>query len=149
MSRAVGTLFWILLAVMGGLLLLMGLLLLLGRVRGGRYLRPLFAGLSRIPFMRRALANMSIKAYERTNPELAGALRKMQAFGEPKTPEQAQRALALLTPAERKAYLAAVGSEAQDKMPEPTNRAQRRLLEKGVQPGVVPTPRPVGRKRKR
>ena len=42
-------------------------------------------------------------------------MKKMTAFGGPKTPEQAQRMLNLLTPAERRAYMTAVGEE--DEMP--------------------------------
>jgi len=133
--------------VFGSLLLLLGTFVVLGRFRGGRYLRPIVAGMSKVPLLRRGIKKASMAAIERDNPELARALRKIEAFGTPKTPEQAQRALALLTPAERRAYLAAVGEQAET--PEPTNRAQRRLIEKGVQPGVVPTPRPVGRKKRR
>jgi hypothetical protein len=95
----------------------------------------------------RGIKKLSMAQLERDNPELARAVKKIEAFGTPKTPEQAQRALGLLTPQERRAYLAAVGDQAE--MPEPTNRAQRRLVEKGVQPGVMPTPRPVGRKKRR
>jgi hypothetical protein len=98
--------------------------------------------------MRRWFQRMSVAAYERTNPELASAIRKIQAFGEPKTPEQAQRALQLLTPAERKAYLEAVGGEAQ--MPAPTNREQRRRVDRGAQ-GMIVQQRPgaAGRKPKK
>jgi hypothetical protein len=53
----------------------------------------------------------------------------MQAFGEPKSPEQAQRMLNLLTPSERRAYMEAVGQEAE--MPEATNRQLRRRMEHG------------------
>jgi hypothetical protein len=56
-------------------------------------------------------------------------MKKIQAFGEPKTPEQAQRMLNLLTPSERRAYMAAVGDENQ--MPEATNRQLRRRMEHG------------------
>ena len=44
---------------------------------------------------------MSNAALERENPELASAVRKLQQFGTPTTPEAAQRALARLTPGER------------------------------------------------
>ena len=40
---------------------------------------------------------MSNAALERQNPELASAVRKIQQFGTPTTPEAAQRALARLT----------------------------------------------------
>lgn len=71
----------------------------------------------------------SISQLERQNPELAGAMKKIQAFGEPKSPEQAQRMLNLLTPSERRAYMAAV--EEEGTVPEPTNRQQRRRIEHG------------------
>ena len=99
-------------------------LAVLGRIRGGRYLRPLVTWLAKLPLLRRGIKKASMAQLERENPELARAVRKIEAFGTPKTPEQAQRALALLTPAERRAYLAAVSD--QTEMPEPTNRAARR-----------------------
>jgi hypothetical protein len=108
---------------------LMGLIALLGRFRGGKYLRPIVTFLSKVPLLRRWFQRMSIKALERQNPELAAAMKKMTAFGDPKSPEQAQRMLNLLTPTERRAYMAAVGEEGQ--MPEPTNRQQRRRMEHG------------------
>jgi hypothetical protein len=134
--------------VLGALLVVLLLLLFLSRFRGGALLRPIVQTLSRIGFMRRWFQRMSVAAYERTNPELASAIRKIQAFGEPKTPEQAQRALQLLTPAERKAYLEAVGGEAQ--MPAPTNREQRRRVDRGAQ-GMIVQQRPgaAGRKPKK
>src|SRR5262245_38503983 len=63
--------------------------------------------------MRRLFMRLSNSALERQNPELASAIRKIQAFGTPTTPEAAQRALARLTPAERRAYMEAAGDQAQ------------------------------------
>lgn len=133
--------------ILGAILVLLGTFAILGRVQGGKYLRPLITWLAKVPFIGRGLKKLSMSQLERENPELARAVKKIEAFGTPKTPEQAQRALGLLTPQERRAYLAAVGDQAE--APEPTNRAQRRLMEKGVQPGVVPTPKPVARKKRR
>jgi hypothetical protein len=132
--------------ILGSLLIVMGLFAFLARFRGGRYLRPIMATLTKVPLLGRGIKKASMAALERDNPELARALRKIEAFGTPKTPEQAQRMLSLLTPAERRVYLEAMGAEAA--MPEPTNRQQRRLVERGVKPGVQQTPRPVGRKRR-
>ena len=132
--------------VLGSLLLLLGVFAILGRFRGGRYLRPIMTALTKVPLLGRGLKKASMAALERENPDLARALRKIEAFGTPKTPEQAQRMLSLLTPQERRVYLEAVGNETS--MPEPTNRQQRRLVERGVKPGVQQTPRPVGRKRR-
>jgi hypothetical protein len=130
---------WIPFVVLGVLLLLLLLFALLGRIQNGRYLRPVVKLLSKIPFMRRMFQRMSVAALERSNPELASAVKKMQAFGEPTTPEQVQRALRVLTPAERKAYLEAAGQETPDV--EPTNRQQRRRLEYGG-PGMPVRPAP-------
>jgi hypothetical protein len=104
-----GWLIWTPLIVLGVLLVLMLVFALLARVAGGRYLRPIVELLSKIPFMRRLFTRMSNAALERQNPELASAVRKIQAFGVPNTPEAAQRALSRLTPAERKAYMEAAG----------------------------------------
>jgi hypothetical protein len=116
--------------VLGVALLLLGVVFVLGRVAGGRYLRAI---VSRVPFLQRLFNRMSLSALERSNPELASAMKKMQTFGTPTTPEQAQRALGLLTPAERRAYMDAVGD--QGETPEPTNRQQRRRLERSAMPG--------------
>lgn len=131
--------------ILGSVVVVMLLLFVLSRVAGGKYLRPLVELLSKIPFMRRWFQRMSVAAYERTNPELASAIRKMQSFGEIRTPEQAQRALAVLTPVERKAYMDLVGEQGQ--MPEPVNRDQRRRVERGAQ-GMVVQQRPGARGRK-
>jgi len=133
--------------ILGVLLLLLLTFAVLGRFRGGKYLRPIVTWLAKVPLIGKGIKKASMAQLERENPELARAVKKIEAFGTPKTPEQAQRALALLSPSERRAYLAAAGD--QSDMPEPTNRAQRRLIEKGVQPGVTPTPRPVARKKRR
>jgi hypothetical protein len=55
-------------------------------------------------------------------------MRKVEQYGAPKTPEQAQKMMSRLTPAERRAYMAAVSE--QGAMPEPANRQQRRAIEK-------------------
>jgi hypothetical protein len=142
MPAAVSFLFLLPFIVLGAVLLVMLILFLLARIQNGRFLRPIVTQLSRIPFMRRWFQKMSVAAYERSNPELAGAIKKMQSFGEIKTPEQAQRALAVMTPAERKAYLELVGE--QGAMPEPVNRDQRRRVERGAQ-GMVVQQRPGAR----
>ncbi len=138
-------LIWTPIIVLGTLLVLFGLTALLARVAGGRYLRPIVVGLSKVPVLRRLFERMSNAALERENPELASAMRKLQRFGTPTTPEAAQRALARLTPGERRAYLQAAGEQAD--APEPPNRAARRKLT-AVQPPPVPT-RPGARGRKK
>jgi hypothetical protein len=148
MPVAISLLFFLPFIVLGVALLVMLVLFLLARIKNGRYLRPVVTLLSKIPFMKRWFQKMSVAAYERSNPELAGAIKKMQTFGEIKTPEQAQRALAVMTPSERKAYMELVGEQGQ--MPEPVNRDQRRRVERGAQ-GMIVQQRPgsSGRKGKK
>lgn len=145
---AISFLYFLPFIILGGLLLLLGILFLLARIGGGKLLRPVVTQLSKIPFIRRWFQRMSVSAYERSNPELAAAIKKMQSFGELKTPEQAQRALAVLSPSERKAYMELVGEQGQ--MPEPVNRDQRRRVERGAQ-GMIVQQRPgaSGRKGKK
>jgi hypothetical protein len=142
MPVAISFLFILPFIIIGVALLLMLIVFLLARTKNGKYLRPVVELLSKIPFMKRWFQKMSVAAYERSNPELAGAIKKMQSFGEIKTPEQAQRALAVMTPAERKAYLELVGE--QGAMPEPANRDQRRRVERGAQ-GMIVQQRPGAR----
>lgn len=120
---------WIPLVIMLVLSVLLGILVLLGRIKNGKYLRPVVTFLSKVPLFKRWFQKASIAALERQNPELAAAMKKMQQFGEPKSPEQAQRMLNLLTPSERRAYMAAVGEEAET--PEAANRQLRRRMEHG------------------
>ncbi|MEI7759891.1 MAG: hypothetical protein WCJ67_03885 [Thermoleophilia bacterium] len=148
MPFAISFLFILPFIILGVLLVAMLVLYLLARIQNGRFLRPLVTLLSKIPYMRRWFQKMSVSAYERSNPELAGAIKKMQTFGEIKTPEQAQRALSVMSASERKAYVAMV--EEQGAMPEPVNRDQRRRQERGAQ-GMIVQQRPgsSGRKGKK
>jgi hypothetical protein len=128
---------WIPLIILGSLLVTFGLVVLLGRFRGGRYLRPVIVTLSKIPFLKRSFQKLSTAAIERQNPELASALRKMQTAGTNPDPLRAQKAMSKLTAQERKAYLEAV--QEQGAMPEPANRQQRRM-QKRMQQGRGPAP---------
>ena len=111
------------------LLLLLGVLALLGRVQNGRYLRPVFAAMAKVPLLRGWLQKMSESAMERANPELASAMRKMQRSGALRDPQRAQQAMSQLTSQERRALL-----EMQEQQgvvsPEATNREMRRRLER-------------------
>ena len=120
---------WIPLVIILVLSVLLGILVLLGRIKNGKYLRPVVTFVSKVPLFKRWFQKASIAALERQNPELAAAMKKMQQFGEPKNSEQAQRMLNLLTPSERRAYMAAVGQEAET--PEASNRQLRRRMEHG------------------
>jgi hypothetical protein len=116
---------WILL----GLVALLGVLALLGRIQNGRYLRPVIALISKVPLFRRGLEKASTAALERSNPELASAMKKMQRSGALRDPQRAQAAMSNLTQQERRALL-----DMQDQQgvvaPEATNRQMRRRLEK-------------------
>ena len=110
------------------LVLLLGSVVVLGRVQGGRYLRPVIAGLAKVPFMRNLLQKASRKAIERSNPELASAMAKLERSGAMQDPQRAEAALNRLNASERRAYLEA--ADELGTMPEAVNRAQRRRMEK-------------------
>ena len=142
-----GWLIWTPIIVLAVVLVLLLVFALLARIKGGKYLRPIVELLSKIPFMRRAFMRMSNAALERQNPELASAVRKIQAFGTPTTPEAAQRALARLTPAERRAYMEAAGEQAEQ--PDMPNRAARRTMGRIQAPAGSGRPGAAGRKKRR
>ncbi|HET8893422.1 MAG TPA: hypothetical protein VFM96_04940 [Gaiellaceae bacterium] len=112
-----------------GLLLILGVLGLLGRIQNGRYLRPVITLISKVPLFRRWLQKASTAALERSNPELASAMKKMQRSGALRDPMRAQAAMSSLSRQERQALL-----DMQDQQgvvaPEATNRQMRRRLEK-------------------
>jgi DNA-directed RNA polymerase specialized sigma24 family protein len=113
--------------ILGGLLLVFGLLVLLGRFRQGRYLKPLLVLMAKVPFLDRWMKRASRAALEKQNPDLASAVRKLEMAGAHKDPQRAQKALSKLTADERKAYLEAAGAQG---VPGPSNRAERRRLER-------------------
>jgi len=118
---------WILL----GLLAVLGILALLGRIQNGRYLRPVINLIAKVPIFRRWLQKASTAALERSNPELASAMRKMQRSGALRDPQRAQQALSSLSAQERRALIDM--QEQQGIEPEATNRQMRRRLEKARQ----------------
>jgi hypothetical protein len=115
---------WVLLGVVA----LMGVLILLGRIRGGRYLRPVINLITKVPLFKRWLQKASTAALERSNPELASAMRKMQRSGALRDPNRAQAAMSTLTRQERQALIEM--QEEQGAAPEATNRQMRRRMEK-------------------
>ena len=117
---------WILL----GLLVLLGLVALLGRVQNARYLRPVIGLLTKVPLFRRWLQKASNAALERSNPELASAMKKMQRTGALKDPMKAQAAMSQLSREERRALLDMQEQQGLGVAPEATNRQMRRRLEK-------------------
>jgi hypothetical protein len=117
---------WIIL----GLLVIVAVLGILGRIQNGRYLRPLLTILAKVPLFRRWLEKGSRAMIERQNPELASAMRKLEPHAKRMhDPVQAQKAMQRLTREERAAIL-----DMQDQQGGPaveaTNRQMRRQLEK-------------------
>ncbi len=121
-------LYFIPLYIAAALLLLVGVLALLSRFRGGRYARPVMQGIAKIPGVRGLMMRASRAALAKQNPDAASALQKLERAGVARDPQRAQAALSRLTPAERKAYLEAAGQEGA--LPEPANRQQRRAMQK-------------------
>ena len=117
---------WILL----GLILLLGVMALLGRIQNGRYLRPIIGLISKVPILRKWLQKASNAALERSNPELASAMKKMQRTGALRDPMKAQAAMSQLTRDERRALLDMQDQQGLGVAPEATNRQMRRRLEK-------------------
>jgi len=109
------------------LLLLLGTLVLLGRIAGGKYLRPIIAFLSKVPLIKKGLKKASEAAIERQNPALASAMKKFERHNALNNPQRAQQVMSQLTPAERKAWLDAAAEQG---AMQPMNREQRRQLER-------------------
>jgi hypothetical protein len=86
--------------------------------------------MAKVPFLKRQMEKASKAAIERTNPELASAMRKLEPHAKQlHDPQQAQKAMSRLTREERAALL-----EMQDQQggteEMATNRQMRRALEK-------------------
>jgi hypothetical protein len=113
--------------VLGALLFVLGTFALLGRIQGGRYLKPIISGLMKLPLIGRLMKKASQAALERQNPELASAVKKLERSGVAKDPMRAQQALSRLSAAERQAYLDAT-AEQTDNIAQ--NRQMRRQLER-------------------
>ena len=109
------------------LLLVLGVFAALGRIKGGRYLRPIINGLMKLPLIGRLMRRASQAALERQNPELASAVKKLERSGVAKDPMRAQQALSRLSAAERQAYLDATADQTQNVA---QNRQMRRQLER-------------------
>jgi hypothetical protein len=117
---------WILLGV-GFVVLVLGVL---ARVQNGRYLRPIVAFIAKVPLFRRWLERGQRAAIERTNPELASAMRKLEPHAKQlHDPQQAQKAMSRLTRDERAALLEMQEQQGGPEL-ETMNRQMRRRLEK-------------------
>ena len=113
--------------ILGGLALLLGIVALLARIKGGRYLRPVMQFLMKVPLLNRGMKKMSEAALERADPDLASAVKKLERLGANRDPQRAQQAMSQLSAAERKAVMDATLQH--EEAPVPMNRAQRRKLE--------------------
>jgi hypothetical protein len=113
--------------ILAAVVIVFGILALLARIKGGRYLRPIMQFLMKVPLLGSALKKMSEAALERSDPELASAVKKLERLGAANDPRRAQQVMSQLSASERKAVLdATMGHE---QAPVPMNRAQRRKLE--------------------
>jgi hypothetical protein len=113
-----------------GLLFLVVAFGLLARVQNGRYVRPLVVLMMKVPILKRLLTRANRAAIERSNPELASAMRKLEPHAKHlHDPQRAQKAMSSLTREERAALI-----QMQDQQgvaePEAMNRQMRRRLEK-------------------
>jgi hypothetical protein len=117
---------WILLGLVAVLLVLA----VLGRVQNGRYLKPLLLLVMKVPLFKRWIEKGSRAQLERSNPELASAMRKLEPHQKHlHDPVRAQKAMSQLTKQERSALLAM--QDEQGAVPEEaTNRQMRRAMEK-------------------
>ena len=113
--------------ILGGLLLLVGVFALLGRIQGGRYLKPILTTLMKLPLVGKLMKKASQAALERQNPELASAVKKMERAGVARDPQRAAQALSRLNAKERAAYLDATADQS-DAIAQ--NRQMRRQLER-------------------
>jgi hypothetical protein len=113
--------------ILGGLLLVLGIFALLGRIKGGRYLKPIVAGLMKLPLVGGMMKKASQAALERQNPELASAVKKLERSGVARDPSRAQQALSRLSASERQAYMEATADQTENIA---QNRQMRRQLER-------------------
>jgi hypothetical protein len=119
---------WIPLGVLGTILVLFLLILVLGRFRKGALLRPIVMRLARIGFMQRFFQRVSTAQMERSNPDLASAMRKLNPVASNPNPQAVEKAMSRLTPAERRAYFEA--AQEQGAIPDSANRQMRRRAER-------------------
>ena len=117
---------WILLF----LFLVLGVFAILSRIKGGRYVRPIFAGMMKVPLLGRGLRRLSESAMERSNPLLASAVKKLERAGAMRDPQRMQKALSLLSSAERRAWMEAADQQQQSSGSGVSNRQIRRQLER-------------------
>src|SRR5262252_8990462 len=113
-----------------GLLLLIVAFGLLARVQNGRYVRPIVVWMMKVPLLKKLLTRAQKAAIERSNPELASAMRKLEPHAKHlHDPQRAQKAMSSLTREERAALLDMQEQQGGSEL-ETMNRQMRRRLEK-------------------
>ena len=118
-----------------GLLLLIVAFGLLARVQNGRYVRPVVVLMMKVPILKRLLTRAQKAAIERSNPELASAMRKLEPHAKHlHDPQRAQKAMSSLTREERAALIQMQEQQGVAE-PETMNRQMRRRLEKQKKQG--------------
>lgn len=133
---------WVLLLVV----VLLGVFALLARIKGGRYARPIMAFLMKVPLVGRGLKKLSESAIERSNPDLASAIKKLERAGAMRDPMRMQKALSTLSARERRAWMEAAEQQQHGAGSEASNRQMRRQLER--QGLGQSKPKPKGKKKK-
>jgi hypothetical protein len=134
----IASIFWLLTPVwvLLFLTLLLGVFAILSRIKGGRYARPIVAGVMKTPLLGRGLKKLSESALERSNPLLASAMKKLERAGAMRDPQRMQKSLSLLSSAERRAWMEAADQQQQSTGSGVSNRQIRRQLERqGLQQG--------------
>ncbi|MHB8060435.1 MAG: hypothetical protein ACYDHO_06345 [Gaiellaceae bacterium] len=109
---------------------LLGVFAGLSRFKGGRYARPIVAGMMKVPLLGRGLRKLSESALERSNPLLSSAVKKLERAGAMRDPQRMQKALSLLSSAERRAWMEAADQQQQSTGSGVSNRQIRRQLER-------------------
>ena len=114
------------------IVVVLGVFAILSRIKGGRYMRPIVAGMMKVPLLGRGLKRLSESAMERSNPMLASAVKKLERSGAMRDPQRLQKALSTLTAAERRAWMEAAEQQQQQQGSgsEVSNRQIRRQLER-------------------
>ena len=113
--------------ILGAVLLVVGIFALLGRIAGGRFLKPIVNVLVRAPLIGNLMKKASQAALERQNPQLASAVKKMERAGVARDPQRATQALSRLSREERAAYLDATTEQTEAL---PMNRQMKRQMER-------------------
>ena len=136
--------------VLSVLIVVMGLLVFLGKFRGGKYMRSIVITLAKIGFMRRFFAWSQRKVTEKQNPELASVMRKLERLGPSPDPREAQRVVSRFTRAEKRAYdeYLAIARE-QGVVPDARNRQERRAQQRVANTKLGGTPAKKSGKRRR